>query len=129
MTFATNLRDSFPSLHDARFGWLPVKHLAWKYSLGVFLLLHVCHAICVAEPVPVRYKEGSIHGFLALRTMEGKVIAEGDLVQVSQGDRVTSELVFRFRDGSLDSDVAVFSQHDNFRADQRSPYPKRSLIS
>jgi hypothetical protein len=53
--------------------------------LGVALLLQT--ALLSADPVRVRYTEGSIHGFLALRTMQGKLMAEGDLIQVTQGDR------------------------------------------
>lgn len=68
-----------------------------------------------AEPIPVRYKEGSVHGFLALRTPEGKTIAAGDLIQVTHGDQVVSHLVFRFKDGSVDDETAVFTQRDCFR--------------
>ncbi len=68
-----------------------------------------------ADPIRVRHMEGSVHGFLALRTMEGKLLAQGDLIQVTDGDRVTSQLIFHFRDGSVDSDTAVFSQHVYFR--------------
>jgi hypothetical protein len=59
--------------------------------------------------------EGSIHGFLALRTMQGKILAAGDFVQVVRGDRIESRLVFRFRDGSVDDETSVFSQQGNFR--------------
>ena len=68
-----------------------------------------------AEPVTVRYKEGSIHGFLVLRTMEGKTLAAGDLIHLIRGDRVVSRLVFRFKDGSVDDETATFSQRGNFR--------------
>jgi hypothetical protein len=68
-----------------------------------------------AEPIPVRYREGSVHGFLALRTLEGKILATGDLNQTVRGNRVVSRLVFRFKDGSVDDETAVFSQQHNFR--------------
>jgi hypothetical protein len=68
-----------------------------------------------AESVAVRYREGSIHGFLALRTVEGKTLAAGDLIQVTHGNRVLSHLVFRFKDGSVDDETALFSQRLNFR--------------
>lgn len=63
----------------------------------------------------VRYPEGSVHGFLMLRTLEGKVLASGDLIQSLHGDRVATQLVFHFKDGSLDDETAVFSQHGTFR--------------
>ncbi len=68
-----------------------------------------------AELIAVRYPEGSIHGFLALRTLEGETLASGDLTQVIQGSRVVSRLVFRFRDGSVDDETTVFSQRGQFR--------------
>jgi hypothetical protein len=67
------------------------------------------------EPVVVRHTEGLVHGFLVLRTLEGKTLAEGDLIQTADGDRVTSKLIFHFKDGSSRSETAVFSQSHNFR--------------
>jgi hypothetical protein len=68
-----------------------------------------------AETIPVRYSQGSAHGFLALRTVEGTRIATGDVTQIIRGYRVTSRVVFHFRDGSLDDDTTVFSQRGTFR--------------
>lgn len=68
-----------------------------------------------AEPVPVRHVEGLVHGFLSLRTLDGTQVADGDLIQRAQGDRVTSRLVFRFKDGSLRDETSVFSQRGTFR--------------
>lgn len=58
----------------------------------------------MAEPVTVHHAEGLVHGFLALRTLDGSLLADGDLVQGARGDRVTIRLVFHFKDGSLDDD-------------------------
>jgi hypothetical protein len=68
-----------------------------------------------AEPIPVRHIEGTIHGFLALRAEGGSVLAVGDLIQVARGDKVTSRLLFRFKDGSVDDETTVFSQRGNFQ--------------
>ena len=68
-----------------------------------------------AEQVPVRHKEGLMHGFLALRTLEGKSLADGEMTQIAEGNRVTSHLIFRFKDGSLYDDKAIFSQSGSFR--------------
>src|SRR5207249_9189558 len=67
------------------------------------------------EQVSVRHPEGLQHGFLALRTLEGKILADGELTQVAEGDRVTSHLTFRFKDGSLYQEASVFSQRGTFR--------------
>jgi hypothetical protein len=68
-----------------------------------------------AEPVSVRHTEGIVHGFLTLRTLDAKLVANGDLIQNAHGDRVTSRLMFRFTDGSLSDETAVYSQHGTFR--------------
>src|SRR4051812_47462052 len=61
------------------------------------------------EQVAVRHTEGLVHGFLALRTLDGSPIADGDLLQTARGTRVTSRLVFHFKDGSLHDETAVYS--------------------
>ena len=68
-----------------------------------------------AETISVRYPEGTTHGFLALRTLEGKLLAAGDLTEVLHGNEVISHLVFHFKDGSVDDDTTVFSQRGVFR--------------
>jgi hypothetical protein len=68
-----------------------------------------------AALVPVRHTEGLVRGFLALRTLEGNTIADGELLQFARGDRVTSRLLFHFRDGSVHDETAVFSQRRVFR--------------
>jgi hypothetical protein len=67
-----------------------------------------------AEPIAVRHTEGLIHGFLVLRTLDGNALAEGDLIQVSRGNRVSTRLLFRFKDGSVHDETAVFSQRGSF---------------
>jgi hypothetical protein len=67
------------------------------------------------QPVAVRHAEGVVHGFLVLRELDGTLLANGDLIQTSRGDRVTSRIVFHFKDGSLHDDTAVFSQKGRFR--------------
>ncbi|HEY6546701.1 MAG TPA: hypothetical protein VI589_02310 [Vicinamibacteria bacterium] len=63
----------------------------------------------------MKHREGLVHGFLALRTLEGETLAAGDLIQNAQNDRVTSRLVFSFKDGSSHDETAVFSQGRHFR--------------
>jgi hypothetical protein len=67
------------------------------------------------EPIPVRHPQGSAHGFLVLKTIEGTPIAIGDVTQILHDDRVTSRVTFQFRDGSVDDDTTVFTQHRVFR--------------
>src|SRR6202158_2476335 len=68
-----------------------------------------------AAPIAVRYKEGLLHGFLVLSTLDGDRIAEGDLTEVPHGNRITSHLIFRFKDGSRQEESVIFSQRRDFR--------------
>ena len=81
--------------------------------LTAIALLAPAHVF--AEPVSVRDAEGIVHGFLALRTMDGALLANGDLIQTSHGERVTARLIFRFKDGSIHDETAVFTQRRLFR--------------
>ncbi len=85
-----------------------------------------------SEPVAVRYSAGLLHGFLKLSTTDGSEIADGDLVQMARGNRVTSHLVFRFKDRSLLDETTVFSQRNelrmiSYRLVQRGPSFPRPL--
>jgi hypothetical protein len=84
------------------------------------------------EPVAVRHSEGIVHGFLALRELDGTTIADGDLIQLARGMRVTSRLTFRFKDGSLHDETAVYTQRGTFRLEsdhlvQKGPSFPRAL--
>ena len=68
-----------------------------------------------ASPVAVRHREGALHGFLVLSTLDGVPIAEGDQTQVPHGTQITSRLTYHFKDGSLQDETAVFSQRSEFR--------------
>ena len=59
-----------------------------------------------AESVRVRCAQGTLGGFLALRSQDGRLLAVGDLTETIQGDRVTSHLLFRFKDGSVDDETS-----------------------
>src|SRR5271163_179715 len=90
--------------------------IRWCYFLLIFATIPlVVQPLAAADPVPVRRTQGTFHGFLVLKTLDGKTIASGDLIQVGHGDRVTSHLTFHFRDGSLDDETTVFSQDKVFR--------------
>ena len=89
--------------------------------LAPFVLRLSTVAVCTfvpflkAEPIPVRYVQGSSHGFVALRTLDGMTIATGESTQTVNRGRVTSPMIFHFKDGSVDEDVTVFTQQGVFR--------------
>ena len=79
------------------------------------LLLCLWRPSAPAERIPVRYAQGTIHGFLVLRSEDGRVLASGDSVQVVHGDQVTTHTLFTFKDGSTDDETTVFLQRGVFR--------------
>ena len=90
----------------------------WATNRLVVLLALLLAAALVelrAAPLAVKYTEGLVHGFLILKTLDGRAIADGDLNQVATGSQVRSRLTFRFRDGSLHDETAVFTQRGHFR--------------
>jgi hypothetical protein len=122
----SRLRKGYRSVVQAR-------HLAEEKKIGVcislfqrliratslrLLVLLACllpPAALSAESITVRYKEGVSHGFLVLRTPDGKPLADGESTQISQGDHVTSHMWFKFKDGSSYDQTTVFSQQGTFR--------------
>lgn len=64
--------------------------------------------------VPVRCTEGTVHGFLELRTATGALLAQGDLLQVARDRGVESRLVFHFSDASVFEEAVTFTQHGVF---------------
>jgi hypothetical protein len=90
-----------------------------RFRLTLLAVVLTGAAICQTSAVsvgsiPVRYAEGQIHGFLTLRTLDGALIADGDLTQAGHGNAVTSRLTFHFKDGSLQDETTVFSQRGSF---------------
>ncbi len=83
------------------------------------LMLIACAALvpggASADPVKVRHTVGEQHGYLVVRSLSGKLLANGDQITVARGERVTSQLILRFRDGSVHHETAVFSQHGTFQ--------------
>jgi hypothetical protein len=89
-------------------------HHQWTLAAFLLLVLLVAAPYAGSDPVAVRFNEGLVHGFLVLSAADGTRLADGDLEQTARGDRVTSRLVFRFIDGSIHDDTAVFSERRQF---------------
>ncbi len=70
----------------------------------------IATAGAAADPVTVRFPEGTTHGFLVLRSLQGQTLAHGELVAVPHGDRIESRLTWRFRDGSLQDETTTYLQ-------------------
>lgn len=90
-------------------------YLSQTFAILLTFCCLLSGSIASASPVEVRYKEGLLHGFLVLSTMDGTPIAEGDLTQVPHGNRITSRLIYHFKDGSRQEETTIFSQRGSFR--------------
>ena len=86
-----------------------------RYGSFFALLVLALQPTGEADPIPVRYLGGAIHGFVELRSEDGKVVASGDITRVVHGDRITSRTLFHFKDGSVDDETTVYSQHRTFQ--------------
>jgi hypothetical protein len=108
-----------------------------KAALGLLVLMMILSwpSPLAAVPVPVRFVEGAVHGFLALRTLDGVLVAPGELLQVVRGGEVQSRMVFRFKDRSVLEETVVFTQQRvltlrSYRLVQRGPaFPEDTEIS
>ena len=95
-------------------------------GLRITLVLMLACSAAHAEPIAVRAREAPGYGVLALRGVDGKVLAHGELVQTVNGERVESQLSFRFRDGSRSDEKLSFTQTKvfvlrSYQVSQRGP--------
>ncbi len=65
--------------------------------------------------VAVHHRENAAHGFLTLRSMDGRVLATGEQTQAARGNMVRKRLTFRFHDGSLDDETTEFRDTGTLR--------------
>jgi hypothetical protein len=98
--------------------WVSMQHSG--VPSGLLAALLACGALFQpnalrADQVAVRHTEGVMHGFLLLRNLGGSALADGQMIQVAQGDRVKQHLTFRFKDGSIHEETTIFSQNGRFR--------------
>src|SRR5256885_6983725 len=105
-------------------------------ALATCSILLSLYPRCVADPIPVRHLEGVTFGFLTLRNLDGKVIADGYLKQVAKhgSEVITDDLQFHFKDGSLYRDITKFTQRGTFRlisdqVTQKGPSFKQEIRS
>jgi hypothetical protein len=86
-------------------------------ALRKLTYLFIAAALCVTTTaqVTVKHRQGSLHGFLILHTLDGEVLATGDLIQTVRDQRVTAHLLFDFKDGSRYDETVVYTQSRVFQ--------------
>lgn len=89
------------------------KEMTLSGIFTAFATLSVCITVH-AQPVVVRFTEGTMYGFLVLRSGNDETIAQGEFLQLAYRDRVDSRLVLNFKDGSLYDEKVSFSQQRVF---------------
>jgi hypothetical protein len=82
---------------------------------GVLGLALISPARPAADPVVVRVPERPAHAPLVLRSLDGTLLANGNLIQTVGAGGVTSQVLFHFTDGSVHDETGVFSQNGMFR--------------
>jgi len=83
-------------------GWMVGLSLSWA-------------SVATGEPVAVRFPETPDNRTLVLRSLDGKILAQGSVTVTVSDGRATSQVVFHFTDGSSHDETTVFSQKDVFR--------------
>jgi hypothetical protein len=78
--------------------------------LALFCVATTLHA----EPIHVKHSQGTVRGFLLVRSEAGEILGHGDLIQTAHGSRVTTELALHFKDGSLDDETTTYTQNGVF---------------
>jgi hypothetical protein len=86
-------------------------------TLAAAVIILSAPAARTAAPaaVAVKYPEGTVHGFLELRSESGALLAHGDLTQVVRDGGIDSRMIFHFADTSTVFDETVrFTQDGTF---------------
>lgn len=83
----------------------------WAAAVWVLML----GTTALAAPVSVKHIQLPMHRLMVARSGDGKIIANGEFTQATQGDDVTMRMTYRFLDGSLDEETTTYSQRGTFR--------------
>lgn len=84
---------------------------AFAACLGAITLLFAVAGFTLpanAEAIAPRQAEGLIHGFVTVRTLDGKRIADGEVTQRTAGKQLTLRVDLRFLDGSRHDDTVKY---------------------
>jgi hypothetical protein len=74
------------------------------------LILALLLAAAAVQPIPIRFPLGTLHGFPSMSDAQGRVIADGEMMQQVAGEKVVVHIQWLFADG-LRAD-----ERDEFRA-------------
>jgi hypothetical protein len=89
------------------------ERLVWQRILALALVCAGLVAICALRAAPqvaVTHAQGILHGWLVVRSEDGEAIADGELMQVARGERVTVRMNLHFKDGSQQDETTEYTQ-------------------
>jgi hypothetical protein len=89
-------------------------HQTMKYLSILTVASLFCVQALISQIVVIK-REGFARGFLVLKSLDGKILADGEQTQTVRGNQVTTRTVFRFQDGSIQDETTVFSQQPNLK--------------
>ena len=90
-------------------------HSWMQRVVSIFAALAFAWCAADAAPIPVRFAEGLTRGYMLLRDTSGKILANGDLIQVAKDDAIEKRMTFRFKDGSLYDERVTYTENGHFR--------------
>ncbi len=100
----------------SRWGAVGGVHRAWTLAALLVAALQPLWA----GPIAVRFPDGITHGFLVLRSVDGAILAQGDLLQVERDGAIHKRMVFRFKDGSVFDENVTFSERGVYALERYS---------
>jgi hypothetical protein len=94
--------------------------------LTAFAMVLAAATAAAADPiVPMKYPPGTLHGFPSMSDTAGNVIADGELTQVVQGDRLLVSARWRFKDGHEGEETDTFTTRDGVVGQDRYAWVER----
>src|SRR5580658_2599236 len=99
---STEKADSLCNAEQGRFQMNRLFAPRLGTCLLIAMLVFALRPTAQADPIPARHLQGTVHGFLEMRSPDGQVLASGDSIQVLRGGQVTTHTLFTFKDGSTD---------------------------
>jgi hypothetical protein len=88
--------------------------MAFPLRISIFLCAASLPCLTPAQPLSVRSPQEPMHRTFIMKAPDGRIIAGAEETAAVAADQVRSRMTFRFRDGSLDDEEAVFTQDKDF---------------
>jgi len=93
-------------------------HSWMQRAVSILVALSFAWGAAYAAPIPVRFVEGLTRGYMLLRDLNGKILANGDLIQVVKDDGIQKRMTFHFKDGSLYDERVTYTDKGVFRLEK-----------